>query len=616
MKRIYGSLLVCFWLTLLTACSGTRPSEDIAIGDEAQGLVQRHAQVIMRMRPVRATSVGIYDEDIGLRVADAMDDYSAGQMREWRRAVRKMRSELAALPDQAMTPLTRDALDEIYRVYQGAEEIPFGYVDSAGRHRPYIINQIQHPLQHVPYVMTEFQRVESAEDAADYLRRMWALSSLVDSVLGKFNFDADAGWLPPRPVLEGGLAFLEGFVDQPADEHPLVTSLLEKVDAAGTFNAKQREQIRNEAIAVMLRMVYPAYRNAAGAVRVRLPDAEQKAGIWARPLGDAFYANAMRNEALTSLSAEEIHDIGLAEVERILNAMDTRLQSLGLSGNSVAFRMQQLARDPAYLYPETDAGREALLASVQDTVADMQRRLPAYFGQLPDQPVKVERMPLDQEAGGAMGVYWGPAVGGEGAGLFLLNMRSMAELPWFTLPTLVYHETVPGHHLQTALSRARSERPLLWRVATNSAFSEGWALYAERLAAEMGVYQGDVAADLGRLQYELQRAVRLVVDTGLHYKRWSIDESSAYMSRTLGRGEQETRAEVLRYVAWPGQALSYTLGMRGILELRAELQEAMGENFEIRDFHDRVLAIGPVSVPLLKKHYRDSVAVQQATATP
>ncbi len=597
------AFLLTAMAVLLAACATAERHHGAVMTDEASALLQSHAAQVVRMRPVRATQMGLYDDDIGVRLADAMDDYGTGSLREWRRNVRAMRAELKALPDDAIDPFTRKVMDNIYRVYQGAEDIPFGYVDSQGRHRPFIINPLEHPLQYVPFVMTRFQRIESAEDAADYLRRMWALSSLVDSVLGKFNADADAGWIPPRPVLEGGLSFLEDFTRGAPDQHSLVTNLVDKVATVRELDEEQRDKIRNEAIAIMIRVVYPSYQNAAETVRARLPETDQRAGIWARPLGAKFYEAAIRNESGSLRSADEIHQLGLQEVARILAEMDQRLDALGLTSGSVAERMRTLAAEKQFLFPDSDAGRAALLAKARSDLADITARLPNYFGVLPRQAVRIERMPLEAEAGGAMGIYYGPPIGGGGEGLFVLNMRSMTELPAFTIPTLVYHETMPGHHLQYSIARARTRRPLLWTQAPTGGFGEGWGLYAELLAAEMGVYEDDAYGDLGRLRDELKRAVRLVVDTGLHSKRWSMTKAMTYMSETTGKGQQEVRAEVVRYMAWPGQALSYKMGMIGLLELRQEARKAFqarGEAFDIREFHDRVLASSPAPVSIIK----------------
>lgn len=602
LRRI-PQVIVCATVSGLAAWSAGA-ADTTSIDGEARALFARHTAQVMRLRPLNATRIGFSDEDLGIRVNDAMDDYSAENMQQWRRNARQMRTELEKLSDSSVDPLTRAALDEIYQAYLGAP-LPFGYIDVLGRHRPYIVNQIDQPLQEVPKYITIYQRVRSGEEVADYLRRMWALTSLVNGVLAKFNRDADAGWLPPRAVLEGAIASLEAFVASPADKHPLVVTLLEKVEAGDFLSDEERAKVSNEANAVMIRLVYPAYRNAIETIRERLPEAKAAAGIWARPNGQQFYAAALRNEAWTDKSPADIHALGKAEVARILAQMDAILAKQGYRDGSVGERMRRLAGDERFLFADTDAGRAGLLARIEATAADMQARLPDYFGKLPQRGFVVRPVPVERQAGEAGGSYSRPPVGGDEPGIFWINLRAMDELPWFNMPTLTYHETIPGHHLQLALWGSQASRPALWRFGTNSAYAEGWALYAERLAAEMGVYVDDPFGDLGRLQAELFRAVRLVVDSGIHDQRWTMEQAVAYMENTTGRGSTQVRAEVLRYMAWPGQALSYKLGMIEILDMRAEAQALLGEEFDIAGFHDRVLGTGQVSMPLLRQQVLD-----------
>jgi uncharacterized protein (DUF885 family) len=595
--------MVAAALLLLSACSGADTEPD-AIHADAEELFAQHAARVMRLRPINATWLGLGDEDVGGRINDAMDDYSSDNMRKWRRAATSMQSELAALPADSIDPLTRAALEEIYRVYQGAP-LPFGYIDMDGHHQPYVIGQLDQPLELVPYVMSNYQRIETAEDVGDYLRRMWALSSLVNGVLGKFNSDADAGWLAPRPVLEGALTLLDDFVAQPADEHELVTSLLARADASGALTAEERARVKNEAIAVMLRIVYPSYRNAAQAVRERLPEAREAAGLWALPGGEQFYAVAIRNEAMTDMSAEQIHELGLREVERILAEMDAILVAQGYRAGTVGERMRTLTSEPRFLLPDTAEGRAALIARIEETTSAMWSRLPGYFNQLPERGVAVRSIPESEQQNQIQAYFSPPPVGSEDPGVFWINTRSMDELPWFVMPTLTYHETVPGHHLQVSLTYARSDIPPLWRFSTNNAYSEGWAMYAEKLAEEMGVYREDPLGDLGRLRDELFRAVRLVVDTGLHQQRWSMEKAVSYMSDTTGIGDVEVRTEILRYMSWPAQALSYKLGMLAILDMREAARAELGEDFDLAAFHDVVLGTGPVSMPLLRQQVED-----------
>jgi uncharacterized protein (DUF885 family) len=586
-------------LVLLIACSGpaTGPED---VGPDAEVMLTKHSMQVLRARPVQATQFGLRDGDVGARVEDAVGDYGKAHLGRWRKDLRRMRRELDALPPSSLGSLTRSAMDDIYANFLGGSEIPFGFINTHGRHQPYIINQLAGPLQVVPTVIAHYQPAATAEEVGDYLRRLWALSPLVAGVLDTFNKDANAGWMPPTAVLEAALVSLEAFVAPPAEEHELVVKLVEKMAASDALTDDDRARARNEAIAVMLRMVYPAYQNAIQNVRDRLQESIPAEGLWARPLGERFYRAALKLEADTSLGPEDVHAHGLAEVARISAEMDMLLRAQGYTEGSVGERMQALAQAEEFQLQDTEAGRADLLDTLQQLAAGMQERLPDYFGRLPKQGLEVRPVPEARQHGAPRAYYTPPPVDGSGPGVFWINLRGIDQVATFRLPTLVYHEAVPGHHLQVALSREQRGRPLLWRLSVNSAYSEGWAMYAELLAAEMGVYREDPIGDLGRLEAELFRAVRLVVDTGIHQQRWSLEQAVNYMAETTGRSEDGLRVEVLRYMVWPGQALAYKLGMDGLLELRTDLGAARGEGFVLKDFHDEVLATGPVSLPLLR----------------
>ncbi len=586
-------------LVLLAACSGPGAGPE-NVGPDAEVMLAKHSMQVLRTRPVQATQFGLRDDDVGARVEDAVGDYGKAHLGRWRRDLRRMCRELDALPSSSLGSLTRAAMDDTYTSFLGDSEMPFGFINTYGRHQPYVINHLAGPLQVVPSVIAGYQPAASPEEVGDYLRRLWALSPLVAGVLDTFNKDANAGWMPPTAVLEAALVSLEAFVAPPVEDHELVVKLVEKMAASDALSDEERARARNEAIAVMLRIVYPSYRNAIQNVTDRLRESNAAEGLWARPLGERFYRAALKLEADTSLSPEDLHTYGLAEVARISAEMDALLRQLGYIDGSVGERIHALAQAREFQLQDTEEGRAALLNALQQRAADMQDRLPDYFGRLPEQRLEVRAVPETRQHGAPRAYYTAPPAEGGGPGVFWINLRGIDQIAAFRLPTQVYHEAVPGRHLQVALSRERRGRPLLWSLSLNNAYSEGWAMYAERLAAEMGVYADNPAADLGRLEAELFRAVQVVVDTGIHHQRWSLEQAVDYMARATGRSEDDLRVEVLRYVVWPGQALSYKSGMDGILQLRAGLQAERGENFVLKDFHDQVLATGPVSLPLLR----------------
>lgn len=588
-------------LSALAACSSQPSTESEGLSPDAEVMLAKHTMQIMRARPVQATQFGLRDEDVGARVNDAVGDYSKVHLGEWRKEVRRMLKDLDATPEQSMGSLTYAAMQDIYTGYLGDSELPFGYVSAIGRHQPYIISHLSSPLLNVPRVIAASQPAATPEEVGDYLRRLWALSPLVAGVLDTFNIDANAGFMPPLAVLEAAIASLESYISPKPEEHELVTRLVEKMDASDSLTEDDKARARNEAIAVLVRMVYPAYQNAVQNVRDRLREASATAGLGSRPLGERFYRALLKQEAGSDWSASEVHEHGLAEVARISAEMDLLLRGLGYSEGDVGERMQALSEREDERFEDSEAGREALLTYLRQVLAGMEGRLPDYFGVLPGAGIEVRPVPEFLQMSVPQAYYQNPPIGGGEPGIFWINLNGIDKVTRFSLPTLVYHEAVPGHHLQVALALEKQDRPTLWKISINGAYAEGWALYAERLAAEMGMYADDPEGDLGRLQAELFRAARLVVDTGLHTKGWDAETAVAYLVDNTGRDEAAMQREVLRYMAMPGQAVSYKLGMDGLLALRESLMTSQGESFDLKAFHDQVLALSNLSMQLLSR---------------
>jgi uncharacterized protein (DUF885 family) len=356
--------------------------------------------------------------------------------------------------------------------------------------------------------------------------------------------------------------------------------------------------------------VYPALERQISAFEAIRPGASHDAGCWRLPDGEGYYDYGIRSYTTTTLSGAEIHQIGLEQVAEISARTDTLLRAQGMTTGTVGERLAAMMADERFLYPNTDAGREQLLADLNAQMADMQQRLPDYFGRIPRSPVEVRRVPEAIEAGAPGGYYQIPALDGSRPGAYYINLRNTAEWPRWTLPTLTYHEASPGHHHQLALQIENDDSPMLLKVMGFSAYSEGWALYAEQLADEMGVYESDPWGQIGYMQSFLFRAVRLVVDSGLHYGRWSREQAIRYMVDTLGDQESTVTTEVERYCVWPGQACSYKIGHTVWDRLRTEARTSLGSRFDIRGFHDTGLAAGGIPLAVLERVMGEWVAAQ------
>ena len=339
--------------------------------------------------------------------------------------------------------------------------------------------------------------------------------------------------------------------------------------------------------------------------------ATHDAGIWHVKGGDAYYADQLKFLTSTDMTPTEIHQYGLSEVIRITAEMDTILKSLGMPDGTVGARMDALAKDPRFAFQNTDADRARMLAGYVQLLDHVKTLLPQYFSFIPKQPLEVRRVPPFAEKGSAGAYYERPSLGGGRPGVFFANLRNVGETPRWAMPTLAYHEGIPGHHLQISTAMSIPDLPYARRFNFLPAYSEGWALYAEHLAGDMGLYKNDPYGDLGRLQAELFRAVRLVVDTGMHSQHWSREQAIDYMQSTTGMAQTDVTAEVERYVVWPGQACAYKIGMKTILGLREKARAELGPNFDLKEFHAEVLENGAMPLWLLQKNVDSWIAQRQ-----
>lgn len=474
-------------------------------------------------------------------------------------------------------------------------DFPFGD-PNVGVATPYIVSQLSGAYRNIPSFLATQHPVATVADGEAYLSRLSAFATQLDQESARVRADFAKGAIAPNFVLKTSLSHLAALTGAPPVRSELVTALVRRTSARqipGAWEAR--------AAAIVEKEVYPALRRQAGLLAAALPSAPSDAGVWRLPNGEAYYRYAVRAATTTDMAGDDIHRLGRELVAELTAKADAILRARGLSQGSVARRIAALRRDPDQLYPNDDTGRLALIADLERMSARLAARLPQYFGQLPKASVDIVRMPESIEAGSSGATYQPPSLDGSRAGLFSINLRNLAEWPRFDLPTLVYHEAIPGHHLQNALMIEAQGLPMMRRMPLFSGYSEGWALYAEQLADEMGAYADDPLARLGYIASMLLRAARLVVDSGLHSKRWSRAQAIAYLAETLGDAETTVTREVERYCVQPGQASSYMLGWRVWTDARARAQARLGARFDIRNFHDRGLLAGSMPLDVLAR---------------
>jgi uncharacterized protein (DUF885 family) len=564
-----------------------------------------HASASQRLflaRPSVATAYGMDAEGAGRYHADALDLFGPEHEAALRADLRAIALRIEADASEGAAPATLEnqrAMASVVHYYAGAEAFPIGYIDTWMGLSPFIVNQINGPLIDIPSSMKSAQPIRNARDAQDYISRLGQFDAMVDSVIAKLDADVAAGWIPPAVVLQGAARYLEGFIAEPAEAHSLVGNLRGKLAALDDIDADTRNALVEAAGAQVAGTVYPAFQRALERVSELVPQGRSEAGIWAQPNGAAFYEYAIRSLGDSARSADEIHQIGLDEVARISAEMDAILRAEGYTEGSVGARMTALGKEDRFLYPDSEAGRAELIADINRYIDDITATMAPLFRTRPPYQVEVRAFPVEIQDGAAGGQYSPPSLDGSKPGIYWINLRDPYGNPRYSLKTLSYHEANPGHHWQIALAMAQTELPFLRRIAPFNAYIEGWALYSELLAAEIGMYRDDPYGDLGRLQAELFRAVRLVVDTGLHHKRWTREQAIEVMAETTGQPASDVLAEIERYMAWPGQALGYKLGQIEILALREEARNALGGRFELAEFHDLVLLSGALPMAVL-----------------
>ena len=475
----------------------------------------------------------------------------------------------------------------------------------------YRVNQISGVTVNLPQFLTDTHVVVSEKSAERYLSRLREFGRVLDESRVRVEDDRTHGVVPPDFIIAKAIGGMRSFIEEGAAKNPLVSTLAPKLDKIEGLDAARKEAIVAEATDIVGETVIPAYQRMIGLFEDMAKTATHDAGIWRIPDGERIYAAALKSNTTTDMTAEELHALGLSEVARIDSEMDAILRSLGRTEGSVADRLRALSQDPAQLFANTDEGRQQMLDYLGKLNTEVMARAKDFFITLPPQPLEIVRVPEYSQDSSAGGYYNAPALDGSRPGRFYINQKNTADNPRWQLPTLLYHEAAPGHHFQLSASQLIENVPMLRKLSPFNAYAEGWALYAERVAAEdMLLYANDPWGNLGRLNDERFRAVRLVVDTGMHARRWSREEAITYMLANTSNSEDDVVREIERYVVWPGQACAYKTGQLAIIRLRQKAEQALGERFDLPAFHEVVLMNGAMPLGILDNVVDEWIASQ------
>ena len=563
---------------------------------ELNKLFDAFVQEGLDLNPEGVTSLGM---DVGARAyqKSQLTDRSLAAVRRIQDIEARQLAQLEAFDARSlmgMDALNRDVV--LYGARQQVEDARRFKYAGGGAGAPYVLNQFQGSAYHdLPDFLDSQHSIGDKADAEAYLARLEAFPTAMDQDAEQVRHDQGLGVVAPDFVLDNVLVQLSALRATPADKSVLVDSIVRRTKAKsidGDWDARATKIYTDKVVPALDRQI--ALAKSLRAV------ASHDAGVWRLPDGEAYYRASVNFWTTTDLSGDEIHRTGLDLVAQLSAKADELMKAQGLTQGTVGQRYRAMYDDPRYRYPNTDEGKAKLIADLNVKVEAVQARLPQWFGVLPKAKVVIKRIPPYTEAGAPGGYYEPPSLDGSRPGSYYINLRDTAEVPSWTLPTLTYHESIPGHHLQGSIAQ-ESPLPLIRKLSFFSAYLEGWALYAEQLSGEMGMYDDDPLGRIGYIHDAIFRAVRLVVDSGLHAKRWSREQAIAYYVGAIGDKDASAATEVERYCVAPGQACGYMLGKLTWLRERERARTTLGERFDIHKFHDAGLTCGAVPLVVLPK---------------
>ena len=589
------TMLIGTALAAVAAATRAWP-QGIASSQQLNALFDRFMKENLDISPLFVTSLGM-DTGARARQKSEIDDGSEAGIEKQKALIANQLARLKAFDRASLSAADATSYDVVmYGLRTNDEANRAFHYGTGGAGQPYVLSQLGGSYQQLPSFLDNQHTIETKADADAYIARLAGFATLLDQETEVARHDLGMGVTPPDFALAKTLLQMRDLRAPAPEQSPLTASVVRRAkekNLSGDY-AQQASRVVRSAI-------YPALERQMAVVTEMQKKAVHDAGVWRLPDGEAYYTASLLIWATTGKQPEEIHELGLELVKDHSARIDTLMRQIGMTSGTVGERLRAMYTDPKFQYPNTDAAKETLLADLNARVQRVRAKLPKYFGTLPKANVEIKRVPKEIEVGAPGGYYNPPTLDGKRPGIYWINLRNTSEQPKWTLPTLTYHESIPGHHLQGSIQQ-EADLPLIRKVSFFSAYIEGWALYAEQLAAEMGEYDDDPAGHIGQLHDSMLRAVRLVVDTGLHSKRWSREQGVKYFADTLGDPETASATEVERYSVWPGQACTYMLGKLTFLAQRERAQK-LGLKYDIRKFHDAMLLPGAVPLELLERIY-------------
>ncbi len=463
----------------------------------------------------------------------------------------------------------------------------------------YPVNQTLGVQSALPSFMTTHHQIKDKNSAENYIHRLRAFQEKFEQLRESVLYRADRGVIPPAFVIDHVLKEMNEFIAQPAEENPLFDNFKTNLEELDTLSETERDQLLDDALSAVQNEVTNGYQALIDKFSELHTSAPENVGAWTLPDGDEYYRHLTRMHTTLPLTPEEVHQTGLREVERIKNEMFVLFDEIDISGESVAERFTALDEKPGMFYPDSAGVHDQIIADYTEMIDYLYEETKPLFKRTPKADVEVRRVPEYSETTAPFAYYSIPAMDGSRPGIFFINLRSIDEISKYGMMTLAAHEGVPGHHFQLALAQEIENVPTIRKLYPFTAYAEGWALYTEWVIEEIGFYEDDPYGNLGRLQAEMFRAVRLVVDTGIHLKRWTRDEAIDYMYEHTGMAMGDVVAEIERYIVMPGQALAYKIGMMHIQELRQKAEAELGNQFDIAEFHDIILMNGSLPMEIV-----------------